>query len=176
MIPRPYLFVSLLMVIVTGSILFWTRPQAQAAVSVPSPAMSSPQQGTLPQPKPGLTPSQVVRIQLDALQRNDEPKPESGTETAWNFASPGNKQSTGPLPRFIRMVHNPTYEPMINHRSYRLGQVKLVNQRIAVINAALNSADGTPVFYRFQLSRQQGGPYDGCWMTDAVTPLDGDFI
>lgn len=174
--PRPYLFVSLLMVIVTGTTLFWTRPQAQAAARVSSPAIQAPKQGTLPQPKPELTPSQVVRIQLDALQRNDQPAPESGIETAWNFASPGNKQATGPLPRFTRMVHNPTYEPMINHRSHRLGQVKLLNQRIAVINAALNSADGTPVFYQFQLSRQKSGPYDGCWMTDAVTPLDGDFI
>jgi hypothetical protein len=173
---RQHLFVSILMLLSVGAIFFWTQPKAQANTQSIAQFTPAPLQTDLPQPDPSLTPSQVVRVQLDALQHNDQPQPESGIETAWNFASPGNKQATGPLPRFIRMVHNPTYQPMVDHRSYRMGQLKLVNQRIAVVNAILSSADGAPVFYQFQLSRQEGGPYDGCWMTDAVIPLKGDFI
>jgi hypothetical protein len=161
--PRPFsLFIALLTLMTLG----WTALPAQSLISRPGFA----------QPDPELTPSQVVRIQLDALQRNSQPEAEGGIKTAWNFASPGNKQATGPLPRFIRMVHGPTYEPMVNHRSYRLGQLKLLPEGRAVINAALNSADGRPVFYQFQLSRQTTGPLQGCWMTDGVTPLAGDFI
>lgn len=171
---RQFVFVSLLIALVTTTTLWWTRPQARAAASTsPTQAIMQPD---LPQPTPELTPSEVVRIQLDALQHNDQPGSEDGVKTAWNFASPGNKQATGPLPRFIRMVHNPTYEQMIDHRQHRLGQLKLVNQRIAVVNAILTAADGTPAYFQFQLSRQEGGPYDGCWMTDAVLPLKGDFI
>lgn len=54
-----------------------------------------------PDPSPDLSPDQVVRIQLDAMARNDEPAPDSGIATAFKFASPENQAQTGPLDRFI---------------------------------------------------------------------------
>lgn len=174
---REFSFITFLILLVTGMVLLWTRPRAQAAETLSSvQQLPSPIQTDLPMPNPSLTPSEVVLLQLDALQRNDRPRPEAGIETAFNFASPGNKRATGPLPRFIRMVHNPTYAPMIDHRSHRLGKMKLYEGGIAVIDVALVGADGTPSFYRFQLSRQKKNLYNGCWMTDAVTPLKGNFI
>jgi hypothetical protein len=48
-------------------------------------------------PRPELSPEQVVQYQAEALQHNDEPKTDAGIERAFRFASPSNKQMTGPL-------------------------------------------------------------------------------
>ena len=47
-------------------------------------------------PRPELSPQQVVQYQVDALQQNDDPKSDAGIERAFRFASPSNKQVTGP--------------------------------------------------------------------------------
>ena len=67
----------------------------------------------LPQtePHPALSPRDVVRIQIEALRKNDTPYENRGIEVTFNFASPANKRMTGPLERFKVMVHNPIYEP-----------------------------------------------------------------
>ena len=57
-----------------------------------------------PDPSPDLSPEDVVRIQVEALQRNDEPSPDAGIEAAFRFASPSNRRATGPLGRFSEMV------------------------------------------------------------------------
>ena len=64
----------------------------------------------LPTPDPSHEPEQVVEIQLDALAANDTPEANAGIKTAYNFASPANRRSTGPLDRFVRMVEGPQYE------------------------------------------------------------------
>ncbi len=118
-------------------------------------------------PDPSLTPEQVARIQVEALGRNDEPYPDKGIEITWNFASLGNKHVTGPLRRFTRMVHDPVYEPMVNHRGAQYENVRIEGDT-ARLDVILLSKEGRFVGYRFTLSRQKGGPCDGCWMTDAV--------
>jgi hypothetical protein len=65
-------------------------------------------------PRPELSPEQVVQYQIEALQHNDEPKLDTGIERAFRFASPSNKQMTGPLEKFIRIVKSPVYSPMVN--------------------------------------------------------------
>jgi hypothetical protein len=62
-------------------------------------------------PTPGLTPGQVVQIQLEALRLNDSRN--RGIEVAFRFASPDNKLHTGPLPRFISMIHQRPYSLMV---------------------------------------------------------------
>src|SRR5437868_5608431 len=68
----------------------------------------------LPKPHPDLSPDEVMRIILDALQHNDTPGADCGIETAFNFASPANRAVTGPLPRFVEMVRNPMYQSLMN--------------------------------------------------------------
>ena len=46
-------------------------------------------------PEPELTPNDVVRIQLLAMQQNDDN--DFGIEVTFRFASPANKKQTGPL-------------------------------------------------------------------------------
>ncbi|MEQ8807830.1 MAG: hypothetical protein RIE59_02080, partial [Imperialibacter sp.] len=64
--------------------------------------------GCAPQelPHPALSPQEVVHINFLALQKNDSPELDHGIEIAWNFASPSNKENTGPIERFNIMVHN----------------------------------------------------------------------
>ncbi|GIT70838.1 MAG: hypothetical protein Ct9H300mP28_06520 [Pseudomonadota bacterium] len=64
-------------------------------------------------PEPELKPNDVVRLQLLAMQQNDDS--DFGIEVTFRFASPANKKQTGPLKRFIRLVRNPSYHPLKPH-------------------------------------------------------------
>jgi hypothetical protein len=48
-------------------------------------------------PNSNIKPSEVVKIQLSGLQKNDLDFKDSGIEQTWNFAHPNNKKVTGPL-------------------------------------------------------------------------------
>lgn len=127
-----------------------------------------------PAPSPSLTPDAVVKLQVEALQTNDRPQPDAGIARVWAFASPANKQQTGPLPRFAAMVHNPAYAPMLNHRRVQYGPVEVVGDQARQV-VILEPARGPAVAYLFILGRQpHGSPLAGCWMTDAVIRLPED--
>lgn len=119
------------------------------------------------QPSPDLTPNEVVRLQLQALKRNDEPAPDTGIEIAFRFASPSNREVTGPLPRFVELVKNPAYLPLLNHRSASQSPIEIkddvARQRVRVVDEA-----GATAIFIFTLSKQTQAPYAGCWMTDGV--------
>ena len=120
-----------------------------------------------PSPSPEWTPAEVIRLQVEALQHNDEPHDDAGIETAFEFASPGNRAATGPLPRFAAMVHGPAYRDMLGFERAEYGPVGVDGDQAAQ-EVTLVQADGRRTTYLFGLSRQSGGRYDGCWMTDAV--------
>ena len=120
-----------------------------------------------PEPSPDLSPADVVRIQVEALQANDDPHPDAGIEAAFRFASPGNRAATGPLPRFARMVKGPVYGDMIDAARAEFGRVAVDGDRAAQ-RVTLFHDDGRRATYVFGLSVQEGGDCDGCWMTDSV--------
>ena len=119
-------------------------------------------------PTPSLTPQDVVRIQLGALADNDRPYADAGIELTFRFASPKNKRMTGPLQRFIHIVRNPVYAPMIDHLRAEFGATDIIGAR-ALVSVVLTASDLSQAAYVFSLSQQQGGEYDRCWMTDSVT-------
>ena len=90
-----------------------------------------------------------------------------GIEETFDFASPADKRMIGPFERFKVMVHNPIYEPMINHRNAKYENL-IVEGEYARIDVILNSKEGEYLGYRFILSRQHGNQHEGSWMTDAV--------
>ena len=122
---------------------------------------------TLPAPNPELGPDDVVRIQITALQANDDPYPDAGIAVTFGFASPGNRQSTGPLERFALMVKGPAYGDMLYHVRAEYGELEIVGDR-ARLPVVLTTGDGQRIGYMFVLSKQQGGEYAGSWMTDGV--------
>lgn len=123
------------------------------------------QSEALSTPSPEFSPDQVVRLQLEALQHND--RTNKGIEAAFNFASPDNKKITGPLTRFIKMVRSQPYSSMLNHRSVEYEPVEITGNT-ATQRVRLTGSDGQTVVYIFRLSKQNQGPYENCWMTDAV--------
>lgn len=135
-----------------------------------APAATSPfatDTGQHPRPDPTLEPDEVVRIQLRALQTNDEARGDSGIMLAFEFASPSNREVVGPLTHFIAMVKTPAYRPMLAHRSAEQGPLVVSGNR-AQQRVTVTTAAGRSVVFLFTLSRQATGEFAGCWMTDAV--------
>ena len=75
-------------------------------------------------PNSKISPSEVVKIQLLGLQKNNDGFKDSGIEQTWNFAHPNNKEVTGPLDKFKRMIKSDNYQMMIDHLSHTITQVK----------------------------------------------------
>ena len=119
-------------------------------------------------PEPELKPNDVVKLQLLAMQQNDES--DIGIEVTFRFASPANKKQTGPLQRFIRLVRNPSYRPLLNHTNATFLELT-VEEDFAVQEVVITSSNGERIGYRFRLSIQKGPVYPGCWMTDSVVPF-----
>ena len=119
-------------------------------------------------PEPKLKPNDVVRLQLLAMQQNDDS--DFGIEVTFRFASPANKKQTGPLKRFIGLVRNPSYRPLLNHINATFLELT-VEEVFAVQDVIITTYNGKRIGYRFRLSIQKGPLYPGCWMTDSVTPF-----
>ena len=119
-------------------------------------------------PEPELKPNDVVRLQLLAMQQNDDS--DFGIEVTFRFASPANKKQTGPLKRFIRLVRNPSYRPLLNHINATFLELN-IEEDFAVQDVIITTSNGKRIGYRFRLSIQKGPLYPGCWMTDSVIPF-----
>ncbi|MDX1528162.1 MAG: DUF4864 domain-containing protein [Gammaproteobacteria bacterium] len=120
-------------------------------------------------PTPELDPGEVVRIQLEALRANDAG--DEGIAVAFRFASPQNKASTGPLPRFIHMIKAGPYRLMLEYERASYSPTRIEGnravQRVTLVGARQIRS------YDFLLRRQTGPPCDGCWMTEAVLVVPG---
>lgn len=119
-------------------------------------------------PNPDLSPSDVVELQLDALQSNDNPEPDAGIARTWTFAHPSNKAVTGPLERFTRMIKGPSYRYLLNHRSHTVEVVERGEKSVRLAVTVVSST-GSIVGYRWRVERVESGEYVGSWMTTAVS-------
>ena len=126
-------------------------------------------------PDASLSPVDVVTCQMRALQAGD-------VRTAFNFASPANKLSTGPWQRFEMMVRQtPTYSPLVSCTSFEIISALPISEstwqaRVVVKPAGSSSAPFAVAkpecYYRWMLSQQPADTPDvaGCWMVDGVMP------
>lgn len=121
-----------------------------------------------PMPSPDLLPQQVVALQLKALQENDEAN--TGIAITFNFAAPENKAYTGPLNKFIQLVKNPVYAPLLNFKKCEINKIHIEGDEAQQI-VIITDQNGRKAAYLFSLSKQQSGPYQHCWMTDSVIRL-----
>lgn len=121
-------------------------------------------------PDPVYTPGEVVGIQMRALRHNDRPYENAGIELTFRFASPLNRQFTGPLERFTTLFENLVYKPMLNHVELEMGE-GVINRSSAQIPVIVTDADGTRAGYLFRLTRQSSETCNDCWMTDSVVRL-----
>ncbi|KAG2490231.1 hypothetical protein HYH03_011355 [Edaphochlamys debaryana] len=119
-------------------------------------------------PHPSLPPEAVVAAQVAAL-RLDDPA------GVFAFASPSNQAMTGPLERFVTLLRNPMYRPLLRHRRatpHRRAMldansysevVKVVSDNTGMPNSSVE------MVYLWQLTRQKTGDFAHCWMTDSVS-------
>lgn len=120
-------------------------------------------------PDKSLSPHEVVRIQLLALQQNDNH--DSGVITVFNFSSPINKMRLGPINHFRMLVRHPAYSSMLNFRKYKAGQL-VVTGDLAYQLVVVTDHDGQQTPFLFILAKQTKGKYKGCWMTEGVARME----
>ena len=120
-------------------------------------------------PRSDINPSEVVRIQLLGLQKNDFNYKDSGIEQTWNFAHPNNKKVTGPLDNFKRMIKGEAYKMMINHLSHSITQLG-TGDNWAQFEVII--LDKEKIYHKFNWQVEKystDGPLKDCWLTTMVS-------
>eukprot|EP00747_Dinoflagellata_sp_TGD_P092574 gnl/TRDRNA2_/TRDRNA2_165459_c0_seq1.p1 gnl/TRDRNA2_/TRDRNA2_165459_c0~~gnl/TRDRNA2_/TRDRNA2_165459_c0_seq1.p1 ORF type:complete len:238 (+),score=25.54 gnl/TRDRNA2_/TRDRNA2_165459_c0_seq1:36-716(+) len=114
------------------------------------------------EPAPELKAVEVVAIQLRALQEND-PQTDDGIAKTFEFASPQNRASTGPLPRFAAMIYQ-GYPALVNSKDFTILSAIPIGENVYLVRIEVLVKDQTePLRYVWQLSNDGSG-----WRTDAV--------
>jgi len=118
-----------------------------------------------------LSPKEVVEIQIEALANYRHNR--AAIYQAFAHASPANRAVTGPLKKFEQMILQPQYHALVVSKHTMVGQAVL---RGKVATALVTTVDeqGRMSVFRFLLSKQSDA-HPGCWMTDGVFRLVGDW-
>ena len=120
-------------------------------------------------PTKNLSAYDVIKIQLDALKKNNKPNKNSGIKQTWIFAHPENKKITGPYERFKNMLLGDQYNVLINHESHK---IKLItnSKNKYIYNIELISSDKKMYFYEWHLEKSTTMNCINCWFTTNVSP------
>ena len=120
-------------------------------------------------PNNKIEPSEVVKIQLIGLQKNDLEFKDSGIEQTWNFAHPNNKKVTGPLPNFKRMIKGDSYQMMLDHLSHTITELgssdKWAQFEVIIL-------DKNKIYHKFNWQVEKytlDGVLKDCWLTTMVS-------
>jgi hypothetical protein len=140
------------------------------ASMAPAEAPLAPAPRPLPDqaPAPELSPEDVARFQLAALSA-DAAVPER-IAACYRFASPDNRDHTGPIDKFAKLFDLPSYRVMLSARRYLVGKA-IRDKDEAYLLVTMVDDRGELAMFRFFLSKQNKAPYAGCWMTDSVIRL-----
>ena len=120
-------------------------------------------------PNSDIKPSEVVKIQLSGLQKNDLNYKDSGIEQTWNFAHPNNKKVTGPLPNFKRMIKGDSYQMMLNHLSHTITELGSTDKWAQFEVIIL---DKNKIYHKFNWQVEKytdDGLLKDCWLTTMVS-------
>ena len=120
-------------------------------------------------PNSSISPSQVVKIQLEGLMNNDNLFKDSGIEQTWNFAHPNNKKNTGPLPNFKMMIKGNSYQMLLDHISHSITELgrsdKWAQFEVVIL-------DKEKIYHKFNWQVEKltiEGPLMNCWLTTMVS-------
>ena len=120
-------------------------------------------------PNSDIKPSEVVKIQLSGLQKNDLNFKDSGIEQTWNFAHPNNKKVTGPLPNFKRMIKGDSYQMMLDHLSHSITELRS-SDKWAQFEVII--LDKNKIYHKFNWQVEkytEDGILKDCWLTTMVS-------
>ena len=120
-------------------------------------------------PNSEIKPSEVVKIQLSGLQKNDLNFKDSGIEQTWNFAHPNNKKVTGPLPNFKRMIKSDSYQMMLDHLGHTITELRS-SDKWAQFEVII--LDKNKIYHKFNWQVEkytEDGILKDCWLTTMVS-------
>ena len=120
-------------------------------------------------PSSNIKPSEVVKIQLNGLQKNDLDFKDSGIEQTWNFAHPNNKKVTGPLPNFKKMIKGDSYQMMLDHLSHTITELGSSDNWAQFEVIIL---DKNKIYHKFNWQVEKyllDGSLKDCWLTTMVS-------
>ena len=136
-------------------------------------------------PSLDLTPRQAVTAQLDALAQNNTPRPDHGMEVAYRFAlGTGGFGLSSYFGHSADLYHFGHFclkfrtlrAALVDHRGYEVLREGAASAAAAQgaheVDVAVQPRDGAASRWRFTLLRRDMGRTAGCWLTDAVMPLD----
>ena len=116
-----------------------------------------------------LKPFDVVKIQLAALKNNNKPYKNAGIEQTWEFAHPSNKNFTGPLSRFIKLLNEKGYNILLNHIEHKVVEVYKSEKKFIYEVTIL---DGEKNFFKYNWQIEKflnEGSLNNCWLTTSVS-------
>ena len=115
-------------------------------------------------PRSDIKPAEVIKIQLNGLQKNDDNYKDSGIEQTWNFAHPNNKKNTGPLLNFKMMIKGRSYQMLLNHVSHTITEIgsgdKWAQFEVVIL-------DKEKIYHKFNWQVEKytdEGPLKDCWL------------
>ena len=124
----------------------------------------------LKKPSKNFKPYDVVKIQLEALKKND--KNDQSIRQTWLFAHPDNKTVTGPYERFRIMLYGQQYKYLLNHSSHK---IKLITNspNTFVYRIEILAENKKLFFYEWHVQKGSDDNCKNCWFTSAVSqPVD----
>jgi len=154
----------------------WFMPARPARAQAPGQAPEQAVADPILEPAPELSPRQVITAQLVGLQRAADPHApaDAGMRVVWNFAAPANQEATGPFERFDAMVRAQPYGVLVGHMTHDIARLDQAPDRpvAQALVAVTHGEDQTVFWFVWILSRPADGERAGCWVTDAVYPVD----
>ena len=125
-----------------------------------------------------LEPEKVIKIQLSALMKNDNPYKDSGIIQTWEFAHPNNQKITGPLEKFKNMIKTDSYSMLINHSNHEILEVYM-SSKIATFEVTVLDDEKKYYKFKWQVEKyEREGQLKDCWLTTAVSqpiPLESSI-
>ena len=120
-------------------------------------------------PNVDINPKRVVKIQLSALMKNDNPYKDHGIIQTWEFAHPNNQKATGPLERFKNMIKTEPYSMLLNHSNHDILEVYKSN-KVATFEVTVMDKDKKYYKFKWQVEKyKEESSLKDCWLTTAVS-------
>ena len=120
-------------------------------------------------PNNTIEPYQVVKIQLQGLQKNNSPSIDNGIEQTWEFAHPNNKKNTGPLNRFKIMLRGKSYKILLDHLDHEIIQENLTDS-VALFEIRILGKNKSYYKFKWKVEKyNKEGPLKNCWLTTSVS-------
>ena len=121
-------------------------------------------------PAENLTAYDVIKIQLDALKKNNDKN--DGIKQTWLFAHPDNKKFTGPYDRFKDMMYGQQYKFLLNHSSHKIDLISN-SPNTFIYSVEIIASDKKIFFYEWHVQKGTEKGCAECWFTSAVSqPYD----